>query len=187
MTDFRLEPVPATTVATLRRTLPVGELTEFFGTSFALVAEAVADAGGHVSVPPFAWYHSMPTDTVDVLGRLRRGRRRAHPRRRRGAARATRAGGPSSGSTRAPTTPSRRAGRPSMAWTAAERLTPRAEFWEEYLTEPEGDPSHGGPASSPSSTDPGSPAWSRLGRGSLLEGVTGRDRVTSTRAPAPSS
>ncbi len=139
MTDFMLEEVPATTVATLRRTVPVAELKGFFDSAFTHVAGAVADADGYVAAPPFAWYHGMPAETVDVS-----------------------AGFPLIGDVHTPTggvvLHERPGGRAVvgvhvgsyetlertyaglLAWMSARRLTPRDEMWEEYLTEPEGDP-----------------------------------------------
>ncbi|HMM95962.1 GyrI-like domain-containing protein [Phycicoccus sp.] len=139
MTDFDLETVPATTVATLRRTVPVGELPEFFGTALTLVAEAVADAGGRVTVPPFAWYHSMPTDTVDVsagfavVGDVHTldGAAGLHERPGGRAVVGVHVG---------PYDTLSVSWQALTAWTAGRGLAPRGEFWEEYLTEPEGDP-----------------------------------------------
>ncbi len=139
MTDFTIEQVPAVRVATLHRYVPVDGLEDFFGGAFARVAGAVAEAGGVVAAPPFAWYHEMPSSTVDVS-----------------------AGFPVIGDFSPPdgevVVHERPGGRAVvgihvgpyeaiagtysalMDWLSAAGLTPRPDMWEEYLTEPEGDP-----------------------------------------------
>lgn len=139
MSGFGFEDMPATTVATLRRRVPVGGLREFFAMAFERVAQAVAGAGGRVVGPPFAQYHGMPTDTVDVsagfpvvgtgpvaddevvVGERPGGR----------AAVALHVGPYEglSGTWGA-----------LMGWMAEQGVHPGELMWEEYLTAPEGDP-----------------------------------------------
>lgn len=140
MTEFTLQEVPTETVATIRRVVPMGELASFLPATFGQIAGAVGPAGGQVSGPPFAWYHSMPTDTVDVS-----------------------AGFPVAGDVHTPDggvlIHERPGGRAAVgihvgpydtmtetydelrAWLSVEALVPTGDMWEEYLTPPEGDPS----------------------------------------------
>lgn len=66
MSQIGLTEVPAQHVAVIRRTIPTGELSGFYGTALGAVAAAVERAGGAVAGAPFGWYHGMPTETVDV-------------------------------------------------------------------------------------------------------------------------
>ena len=142
MVDVELVDVPSETVARVRHRVPVGELSEFFGTAFEQVMRAVPEAGGTVSGPPFGWYHGMPTDTVDVS-----------------------AGFPVAGDLRVPdggvVVEERPGGRAAvavhvgpydsikdgysqvMAWMTEHSLEPRDDMWEEYLSQPSSDPSTG--------------------------------------------
>ena len=139
MVDVELVEVPSETVARVRRKVPVEGMSEFFGQAFAQVGREVPEAGGRVSGPPFGWYHGMPTDTVDVS-----------------------AGFPVAGDVHVPdggvVVEERPGGRAAvavhvgdyeslprtyaevMAWVAEHGLAPRADMWEEYLSEPAGDP-----------------------------------------------
>ena len=139
MVDVELVEVPSETVARVRRRIPVEGMSEFFGQALAQVGREVPEAGGRVSGPPFGWYHGMPTDTVDVSAGFPvagdvhvpdggvvveerpggpRGRRRARRRLRDAAADLRRGHG---------------VGRRARAGA-------RADMWEEYLSEPAGDP-----------------------------------------------
>ncbi len=139
MSEFTLEEVPAATVATLRRTVRMADLPDFFGPAFTHVADAVADAGGRVGGAPFAWYHGMPGETVDLsVGFEVEGDVHA-----------------TAGGVRLLERPGGRAavalhvgpydrladtyGR-LLAWLAGQGLAPGADMWEEYLDPPEGDP-----------------------------------------------
>jgi effector-binding domain-containing protein len=139
MTEFTLIDVPAETVATMRRVLPVGELPKFFQQAFGEVAEEVGPAGGHISGPPFGWYHRMPKDTVDVT-----------------------AGFPVAGDVHTPDGGVHVEERPGglavvgvhvgpydtisqtwdqmQGWIVDRSLLPLGDMWEEYLSPPEGDP-----------------------------------------------
>jgi effector-binding domain-containing protein len=139
MTEFMLMDVPAETVATMRGVVPVGDLPEFFKKAFSEVAAEAGPAGGHISGPPFGWYHGMPTDTVDVA-----------------------AGFPVAGDVHSPDGGVRVEERPGgravvgvhvgsydtipqsweqmQGWMAERSLQPRGDMWEEYLSPPEGDP-----------------------------------------------
>ena len=140
MSEFTLEEVPATTVATLRRTVPVADLPGFFDSAFSHVAGAVADAGGEVGPPPFGWYHGMPTDTVDVsvgfpvVGDVHElgGGVGLHERPAVRAAVGIHVGPYDGlGATYAR----------MQQWVAEQGLAASGEMWEEYLSPPEGDPS----------------------------------------------
>lgn len=64
--DVQVEQVENQSVAFIRRVIATDEMTELFDSSFGAVAEAVAEAGGQITGPPFGWYQGMPSDTVDV-------------------------------------------------------------------------------------------------------------------------
>lgn len=141
MTTFTLEQVEARTVATMQRTVPTTELSEFFDTAFEHVAAAVADAGGHVGVPPFAEYHGMPTDSLDVAAGFPVVGDVHTPdggvlltERPGGRAAVAEHVGPYSGLAQA--------WRDLMHWVTEQGLHPTGGMWEEYLTAPEGDPAH---------------------------------------------
>lgn len=139
MVEVELVEVPSETVARVRRKVPVQEMATFFGQAFEQVGRVVPEAGGVVSGPPFGWYHGMPTDTVDVS-----------------------AGFPVRGDVHVPdggvVVEERPGGRAAvathvgpydaiqgtytdvMAWMGEQGLEPREDMWEEYLSEPTGDP-----------------------------------------------
>ena len=64
--DVQVEQVENQSVAFIRRVIATDEMTDFFDSSFGAVAEAVAEAGGQITGPPFGGYQGMPSDTVDV-------------------------------------------------------------------------------------------------------------------------
>lgn len=139
MTTFEIIEVPTTLVATVRRVVPLAEISDFFGTAFGLVAQAVAAAQGEIAGPPFGWYHDLASDPIDVS-----------------------AGFPVSGDVHTPDggvlVHERPGGRVAVglhvgpydqlertygelqAWLAEQGLQTREEMWEEYLSPPEGDP-----------------------------------------------
>lgn len=139
MTEFTLEEVPAATVATMRRTVPMADLTDFFGTAFHHVAGAVSEAGGRVAGAPFAWYHGMPTDTIDVsagfevVGDV-------HPTAA-GVALLERPGGRAAIAMHVgPYDALAQTYGRLLGWLSDQGLEPGPEMWEEYLSPPEGDP-----------------------------------------------
>lgn len=139
MVDIQLTEIPSETVAMVRRVVPMEGLTTFFGEAFERVARVVPEAGGAIAGPPFGWYHGMPGETVDVA-----------------------AGFPVSGDVHTPdggvVVAERPGGRSVVAvhvgpydampstyaevqgWMAERDLTPRPDMWEEYVSEPTGDP-----------------------------------------------
>ena len=139
MPEFALEEVPATTVATMRRTIPVERLRTFVGVASDHVAAAVEDAGGRTG-PPFAWYHGMPDETVDVsagvevVGDV-------HPTEG-GVSLVERPGGRAAVAVHTGSHESlAQTWRRLLGWLGEQGLSPGREGWEEYLTPPEGDPS----------------------------------------------
>ena len=52
--------------AVVRERVPMANLTEFFGRAFGAVMAAAQAQHASPTGPPFALYHGMPTDTVDV-------------------------------------------------------------------------------------------------------------------------
>ena len=121
MSRFDVVEIPPQLVAVVRRKVPMNDLTGFFGEAFG-------------------WYHGMPTDTVDVA-----------------------AGFAVSGLVPGPagevTVVERAGGRAAVgmhigpydtmvttyealqAWMAEQAFVPCDDMWEEYWSEPKGDPS----------------------------------------------
>ncbi len=139
MSEFTLEEVPPATVATMRRTVPMTQLTEFFGTAFTHVADAVKEAGGRIGGAPFAWYHGMPGEAVDisagfeVYGDV-------HPTPA-GVQIVDRPGGRGAVTVHVgPYDTVQVTWSRLLGWLTEQGLSPRAEVWEEYLDPPEGDP-----------------------------------------------
>ncbi len=66
MHEVTISEHPEQATAVIRETVPLDQLTEFFGRVFAAVTEAVAGSSAQPVGPPFALYYGMPTDTVDV-------------------------------------------------------------------------------------------------------------------------
>lgn len=52
--------------AVLRETVPMNTLKEFFGRAYQAVMAAAEQQQVQLAGPPFALYHGMPTDVVDV-------------------------------------------------------------------------------------------------------------------------
>jgi len=144
MTDVSLDQVASAPVAVIRRSLAVAELPAFFQDAFAGVLAAVSAAGAQVCGPPFGWYRGVPGATVDASAGF------PVPS---GLSLAP-AGGPGPGAV-VLERPGGRAGvavhlgsydllgrtyAEVIAWLSSQGLTPRGDMWEEYLSEPVGDP-----------------------------------------------
>lgn len=139
MTEYTLEEVPAATVATMRRTVPMTELTDFFGSAYAHVAAAVAEAGGRVGGAPFAWYHGMPAETVDVSAGFEVAGD-VHPTAG-GVALVERPGGRAATAMHVgPYDGLAETWGGMFSWLAGQGLQAGPVMWEEYLDPPEGDP-----------------------------------------------
>lgn len=139
MVDVQLTTVPSETVAVVHRRVPVDRLPTFFAEAFPKVAEALVDSGGRIAGPPFGWYRGMPGAEVEVY-----------------------AGFPVAGDVHTPdggvVVTERPGGRAFVAvhtgpyeglartWAEVEGyvdeypLEQREDCWEEYLSEPTGDP-----------------------------------------------
>lgn len=66
MSDFEVRDLPEQTVAVRRATVEQGRLREFFDTAFPEVWMAVQSQGLAPAGPPFARYHGMPGNEMDV-------------------------------------------------------------------------------------------------------------------------
>jgi effector-binding domain-containing protein len=139
MVQVEMVRIPSETVAVVRREIPADRLPAFFEEAFDRVAGSLPDAGGHIAGPPFGWYHGLPTKTVDVA-----------------------AGFPVAGDVHGPdggVTLTERPGCRALvavhvgsydglaktwgeveAWVEEYSLPLRGDSWEEYLTDPTGDP-----------------------------------------------
>lgn len=139
MTEFALEDVPDERVATIRRVVAVSELPAFFKDTYAEVAEMVPRMGGRISGPPFALYHGMPSDTVDVtagfpvVGDVRTPAGEVALEERRGGQAAV-------GIHVGPYETLGQTYEQMQQWIAAQSLRSRGDMWEEYLTPAVGDP-----------------------------------------------
>lgn len=139
MVDVQLTKVPSETVAVVRRHVPMEQLPAFFAEAFTKVAEVLVDSGGSIAGPPFGWYRGMPGREVEVS-----------------------AGFPVAGDVHTPdggvVVTERPGGRAFVAmhagsydglertwaevegWVEEYGLAQRDDCWEEYLSEPTGDP-----------------------------------------------
>lgn len=64
--EIGVEQVETVSVAYVRRTMRMDELVPLFDEVFAKLPGLIADAGGTITAPPFAWYHGMPGEVVDI-------------------------------------------------------------------------------------------------------------------------
>ncbi|MDQ4490475.1 GyrI-like domain-containing protein [Sinomonas sp. ASV486] len=66
MTEISTTELTEQPTAVVRTTVRMDELKDFFDGVFGTVMGAVQSHGAHVAGPPFALYHGMPGETVDV-------------------------------------------------------------------------------------------------------------------------
>jgi effector-binding domain-containing protein len=66
MSDIRITEHNEQATAGVRQTVPMTELTEFFGRAFGATMAALEASGIHPAGPPFGKYYGMPAETVDV-------------------------------------------------------------------------------------------------------------------------
>lgn len=66
MTEISVSDLPEQPTAVVRATVRMDELRSFFDGVFGTVVNAVQGQGARVAGPPFAMYHGMPSETVDV-------------------------------------------------------------------------------------------------------------------------
>jgi effector-binding domain-containing protein len=64
--DIERVELPEVTLAAVRRTVPMSELSGFYDKAYGQVAQALGAAGVTPGGPAYGWYADMPTDTVDV-------------------------------------------------------------------------------------------------------------------------
>jgi predicted transcriptional regulator YdeE len=57
---------PTRTVLVVRRIVRMDQLAEFFSEAFGRCVEAAHSSHMEITGAPFAWYHGMPTTSVDV-------------------------------------------------------------------------------------------------------------------------
>ncbi len=139
MSTFEIIEVPTTTVAVVRRQVPLAEISDFFGSAFEQVAQAVATASGAIVGPPFGWYHGMTMDPVDVSAGFPVGGAAAIPDPEVRVV--ERPGGRVAvGLHVGPYDLLERTYRELESWLAEQGLSTGEEMWEEYLSMPEGDP-----------------------------------------------
>jgi len=134
MTDFEISDVPVALVARIRGTAPITGLPFFFAQAFT----RVMTLGVQVTGPPFGWYHSMPTDTVEVsagfpVAAVTQPDGEVDVVQRPGG-RAVLGLHVGSYDTLADTYSE------LQRWMTDRNLAPRGDMWEEYLTGPDTDP-----------------------------------------------
>ncbi|MGT2463987.1 GyrI-like domain-containing protein [Sinomonas atrocyanea] len=66
MTEISVTDLPEQPTAVVRATVKMDELRGFFDGVFGTVVAAVQAQGGRVAGPPFAMYHGMPGETIDL-------------------------------------------------------------------------------------------------------------------------
>jgi effector-binding domain-containing protein len=135
--DPELVTVAPATTAVVRGKIPMVEIRNFFDASFGALGAALSAQGVGIAGPAFALYHGTPTDTVDLeVGFVTQGT--VEP----------------AGDVAAGALPGGRVARTVhhgsfdglgdawarlYEWISAQGLTPDADFWEVYLTEPSPD------------------------------------------------
>lgn len=135
MDRINLEP---RTLLGVHETVRMADLTEYFGRAFAASSATIAGQGLVPTGPPIALYHGTPTDTIDITAGFPvdaaavAGEGLVLTPLPVGPAVTTVYVGPYDGMTRTYDQ--------IAAWLQAEKLTPRQEMWEEYLTDPDTNP-----------------------------------------------
>lgn len=66
MVDIEITERDEQPTAVVRAVVPLTDLTDFFGRSYAAVAAALAEQDCRIAGPPFAKYYGMPTDRIDI-------------------------------------------------------------------------------------------------------------------------
>jgi effector-binding domain-containing protein len=64
--DLRIVELPEQPTAVVREQIAMSALPDFFARAFAALSATMEAQRVHPTGPPFALYHGMPTDTVDV-------------------------------------------------------------------------------------------------------------------------
>jgi effector-binding domain-containing protein len=133
----RIELEPRTLLG-VHENVKMADLTDYFGRAFEASAAAIAGQGLVPTGPPIALYHGMPTDSIDITAGFPVGATAVAEEGvvltplPAGPAVATVYVGPYDGMTRTYDE--------IAAWLQAEKLTPRPDMWEEYLTDPDTNP-----------------------------------------------
>ncbi|WEO76299.1 GyrI-like domain-containing protein [Cryobacterium sp. SO2] len=133
----RIELEPRTLLG-VHEVVKMADLTDYFGRAFEASAAALARQGLAPAGPPLALYHGMPTDTVDVTAGFPVA---ATAQATEGVAVTTLPDGPAVATVYVgPYNGMTRTYDEIAAWLQAEKLTPRPDMWEEYLSGPDTDP-----------------------------------------------
>ena len=138
MTQIQLVDLESQSTAVVREQVPVNRLTEFFDHAFSSVMAVTGRQGVVVTGPPFALYHGIPTETVDVeAGFPTASSLEAEGDVRLGslpAGRAVEAMHVGSYETLSQTYDE------AMSWAHEQGLRPGTDMWEQYLTDPGAEP-----------------------------------------------
>lgn len=138
MTEISSTDLTEQTTAVVRATVRTDELRPFFDGVFGKVVAAVQGAGAHVTGPPFAMYHGMPTETIDVEAGFPIAGSFADAE---GVTASVLPGGPAVQAThRGPYEGLAETYREMTEWMRGEGLTPGESMWEVYTTDPSAEP-----------------------------------------------
>jgi effector-binding domain-containing protein len=66
VTDFDIRDLPEQDTVARRALVPAADLRQFFDETYSSVWAAIAGQGLRVTGPPFALYHGMPGETIDL-------------------------------------------------------------------------------------------------------------------------
>ncbi|GHG56105.1 hypothetical protein GCM10012320_28190 [Sinomonas cellulolyticus] len=135
MTEISSTDLTEQPTAVVRATVRTDELRPFFDGVFGKVVAAVQSAGARVVGPPFAMYHGMPTETIDVEA----GFPVAGPFADGGGVTASvLPGGPAVQAMHiGPYEGLSETYREMTEWMRSKGLTPGESMWEVYLSDPE--------------------------------------------------
>ena len=125
-------------VAGVKETVPMSELTDFFGRAFATTASALAQQGAFPAGAPIALYHGTPTTTVNVTA----GFPVAQPVTPDGGiVTTTLPGGPAVQAMHIGSYDNLEKTYSAVTgWLADQGLRPGSDMWEEYLVGPDSEP-----------------------------------------------
>lgn len=138
MASFEVITRAAQPTAVIHERVPMAELPGFFQRAFGEVARAITVHGLAPAGPPFALYHGMPGDTVEVEA----GFPVARPLPESGAVHTgVLPGGRCAHGTHVGPYDTLQLTYGALAkWVSARGLTPHEEMWEEYLSDPRREP-----------------------------------------------
>lgn len=138
MTEISSTDLTEQPTAVVRATVRMDELRPFFDGVFSKVVEAVQGAGARVTGPPFAMYHGMPSETIDVEAGFPIAGSFVDAE---GVTASVLPGGPAVQATHVgPYEGLADTYREMGEWMQRQGLTPGESMWEVYMTDPSAEP-----------------------------------------------